>query len=99
MVSSAVEKNEAGKGMQGRISSVVLNPVVRESLHVKATRVQCARADTWGRCFPHGGKNKAVSRRGRRPLRRAARPRWPEQKGEVEEARRSPEVIESLSTV
>lgn len=41
MVSSAVEKNEAGKGMQDRISSDVLNPVVRESLHVKATRAVC----------------------------------------------------------
>ena len=47
MVSSAIEKNETGKGMQDRINSNVLNHVVRENL-VRATRVWCVRADTWG---------------------------------------------------
>ena len=41
MVRSAIKKNESGKGMQDRSSRYVLNNVVRESLPVKATHVQC----------------------------------------------------------
>lgn len=99
MVSSAVEKNEAGKGMQDRISSDVLNHVVRESLHVKATRVQCARPDTWGGASPMEGRTRQCPEGGGGLSEQLGAQGGLSRGVRVEEARRSPEVIESPSTV